>query len=121
MTSEPSKSWPRGFWNLMFTQFQGAFSDNALRWLVIFPVLVSATLSEADKEGFVGLLDNIPGMTGGIWQHRPESTGYVRAQSADPFVDPNPVDIFGMTEGVIMFTRTLGASAANSSPFAGSP
>ena len=23
----------------MFTQFQGAFSDNALRWLVIFPVL----------------------------------------------------------------------------------
>jgi len=40
------------------------------------------------KEGFVGLLDNIPGMTGGIWQHRPESTGYVRAVSADPFVDP---------------------------------
>jgi len=40
------------------------------------------------KEGFVGLLDNIPGMTGGIWQHRPESTGYVRAVSPDPFVDP---------------------------------
>lgn len=36
----------------MFTQFQGAFSDNALRWLVIFPVLASLTLSEADKEGF---------------------------------------------------------------------
>ncbi len=44
--------WPRGFWNLMFTQFQGAFSDNALRWLVIFPVLASATLSDAEKDGF---------------------------------------------------------------------
>ena len=46
--------WPRGFWNLMFTQFQGAFSDNALRWLVIFPVLASVTLSETDKENFAG-------------------------------------------------------------------
>jgi acyl-[acyl-carrier-protein]-phospholipid O-acyltransferase / long-chain-fatty-acid--[acyl-carrier-protein] ligase len=36
----------------MFTQFQGAFSDNALRWLVIFPVLASVTLSEADKDSF---------------------------------------------------------------------
>ena len=54
MTSDTPKSWPRGFWSLMFTQFQGAFSDNALRWLVIFPVLVSLSLSEADKESFVG-------------------------------------------------------------------
>lgn len=54
MTSESPKSWPRGFWNLMFTQFQGAFSDNALRWLVIFPVLTSLTVSEAEKESFVG-------------------------------------------------------------------
>jgi len=51
---ESPKSWPRGFWSLMFTQFQGAFSDNALRWLVIFPVLASVTVSEADKENFVG-------------------------------------------------------------------
>ena len=54
MISDSPKSWPRGFWNLMFTQFQGAFSDNALRWLVIFPVLASLTVSEADKESFVG-------------------------------------------------------------------
>src|SRR6478735_4060827 len=51
--SNPSiETWPRGFRSLMFTQFQGAFSDNALRWLVIFPVLASLTLSEADTEGF---------------------------------------------------------------------
>ncbi len=54
MNSTSTKSWPRGFWNLMFTQFQGAFSDNALRWLVIFPVLTSLTVSEAEKESFVG-------------------------------------------------------------------
>ena len=52
MTTDAPKSWPRGFWNLMFTQFQGAFSDNALRWLVIFPVLASVTLGDQDKEGF---------------------------------------------------------------------
>lgn len=40
------------------------------------------------EQGFVGLLDNYPGMTCGVWQHRPESIGYVRARSTDPFVDP---------------------------------
>ncbi len=40
------------------------------------------------KQGFVGMLDDYPGMTCGVWQHRPESTGYVRARSADPFDDP---------------------------------
>lgn len=40
------------------------------------------------KDGFVGILDDFPGMTCGVWQHRPESTGYVRARSADVFTDP---------------------------------
>ncbi len=40
------------------------------------------------KQGFVGLLDDYPGMTCGVWQHRPESTGYVHARSLDPFQDP---------------------------------
>jgi choline dehydrogenase len=40
------------------------------------------------KAGFVGLLDNFPGMTAGVWQHRPESSGYVRARSLDPFENP---------------------------------
>ena len=38
----------------MFTQFQGAFSDNALRWLVIFPVLASTTLGDEAKDAFAG-------------------------------------------------------------------
>jgi choline dehydrogenase len=40
------------------------------------------------KAGFIGMLDNFPGMTVGVWQHRPESTGYVHARSLDPFQDP---------------------------------
>ncbi len=31
--------WQRGFWCLMGTQFQGAFSDNVLKWLVIYLVI----------------------------------------------------------------------------------
>ncbi len=41
------------------------------------------------KEGFVGLLDDYPGMTCGVWQHRPESVGFVHARSPNPFDDPN--------------------------------
>lgn len=52
MNPDATPPWPRGFWNLMFTQFQGAFSDNALRWLVIFPVLASVSLSDANKNDF---------------------------------------------------------------------
>ena len=40
------------------------------------------------REGYVGMLDTYPGMTCGVWQHRPQSMGYVRARSADPFQDP---------------------------------
>ncbi len=40
------------------------------------------------KVGHHGLLDDHPGFTMAAWQHRPESTGYVRAKSADPFAKP---------------------------------
>jgi choline dehydrogenase len=40
------------------------------------------------KEGYVGMLDSYPGMTCGVWQHRPDSKGFVRARSLDPFADP---------------------------------
>lgn len=40
------------------------------------------------KEGYVGMLDRFPGMTCGVWQHRPQSEGHVRLQSAAPFDAP---------------------------------
>jgi len=38
-TSSLPQNWKRGFWCLMGTQFQGAFSDNLLKQLVIFIVM----------------------------------------------------------------------------------
>jgi choline dehydrogenase len=40
------------------------------------------------KLGVHGLLDDHPGFTIAAWQHRPQSKGYVRARSADPFDKP---------------------------------
>ncbi|HJQ56286.1 MAG TPA: GMC family oxidoreductase N-terminal domain-containing protein [Vineibacter sp.] len=40
------------------------------------------------KEGVQSKLDDEPGMTIASWQQRPDSIGYVRVQSADPFTQP---------------------------------
>jgi len=32
----PPANWRTGFWSLIVTQFQGAFNDNALKFLVIY-------------------------------------------------------------------------------------
>ena len=40
------------------------------------------------KEGVQGQLEDEPGMTIASWQQRPESRGYVRIRSADPFAPP---------------------------------
>jgi choline dehydrogenase len=40
------------------------------------------------KEGVQGELEDQPGMTVASWQQRPESRGYVRIRSADPFAPP---------------------------------
>ena len=48
--AQPAANDPRagllGFWALIATQFQGAFSDNALKWLVSFLVLESGVSRE---------------------------------------------------------------------------
>jgi len=67
------------------------------------------------KEGFVGLLDDYPGMSCGVWQHRPESRGFVRARSADPFTDPiiqpnylqHPTDRRALLGGMRLARRLL--------------
>jgi choline dehydrogenase len=40
------------------------------------------------KEGVQGQLETEPGMTVASWQQRPESRGYVRLRSRDPFAPP---------------------------------
>ncbi len=52
-TSE--RPWRRGFWSLIVTQFQGAFSDNALKTLVTF-IGLSVAASKSQREMIVPLL-----------------------------------------------------------------
>lgn len=40
------------------------------------------------KRGFIGRLDDFPGLTCGVWQMRPESRGHVRITSPDPLAKP---------------------------------
>lgn len=40
------------------------------------------------REGYVGILDTYPGMTCGVWPHRPHSRGTVQVRSTDVFADP---------------------------------
>jgi choline dehydrogenase len=69
------------------------------------------------KEGFASLLDDYPGLTCGVWKERPESRGYVRAKSTDPFIDPviqpnylkDPSDQRTMVEGIKLARKLLHA------------
>ncbi len=68
------------------------------------------------KQGSVYVLDDYPGMTAGAWAHRPQSTGHVRARSADVFVDPvvqpnylsDPMDRRVTLGGIRLIRRLLG-------------
>jgi len=40
------------------------------------------------KPGKTYILDDYPGVSAGSWQHRPESTGFVRARSTNPWENP---------------------------------
>ncbi|MEB3438103.1 GMC family oxidoreductase N-terminal domain-containing protein [Pseudomonas sp. A2] len=55
---------------------------------VEFPDLQCVFVPGSYREGKHYVLDKYPGVTGGWWQHRPESKGYVHATSTDVFVDP---------------------------------
>jgi len=72
----PPPHWRRGFWSLIVTQFQNAFNDNAIKFLVIFIVIASNV--PLDKLGFlifvIGGLFAIPfllfSLTGGYFADR---------------------------------------------------
>ena len=60
-TTEPP-AWRRGFWCLMVTQFQGAFSDQVLKQLVVFLVLAMNLQKERVEElvSLSGMLFALP-------------------------------------------------------------
>ncbi|HVM75641.1 MAG TPA: acyl-[ACP]--phospholipid O-acyltransferase [Candidatus Saccharimonadales bacterium] len=65
------RPWRLGFWSLIATQFQGAFNDNALKFLVLY-LIIGSNLSPDEEEAkvlLVGALFALPfilfSMTGG--------------------------------------------------------
>lgn len=53
----------RGFWSLFVTQFQGAFSDNVLKNLVIFVAIFGTTMSRSEQHSYgewIGALFSLP-------------------------------------------------------------
>jgi acyl-[acyl-carrier-protein]-phospholipid O-acyltransferase/long-chain-fatty-acid--[acyl-carrier-protein] ligase len=70
------RSWRRGFWSLIATQFQGAFNDNALKFLVIFLILGNNLSSDEEefKVLLIGSLFALPfilfSMVGGFFADR---------------------------------------------------
>lgn len=69
--------------------------------------------------GVTGRLEPLPGMTCGVWQMRPESTGHVRARSPDPeeppAIQPNYLtaaeDCLAAVDGLRWARRLLAAEA----------
>src|SRR5438309_1190261 len=58
----PEKKWRLGFWSLIATQFQGAFNENALKFLVIYLILaIEKDKAQRDQmELLVGVLFAAP-------------------------------------------------------------
>jgi len=75
-SSQPLPNWRRGFWSLIATQFQGAFNENALKFLVIYLILALETdKAQRDRlELLVGILFAAPfilfSLTGGYLADR---------------------------------------------------
>ena len=61
-TASSERPWKRGFWSLFLTQFQGAFNDNAFKFLVTFLILsLGFTAEERDQLApVVGALFALP-------------------------------------------------------------
>ncbi len=67
----------RGFWALIVTQFQGAFSDNVVKNLVVFVALFGTSMTLAEKNSYgesIGALFSLPfilfSMAGGFLADR---------------------------------------------------
>jgi MFS family permease len=70
------RSWRLGFWSLIATQFQGAFNDNGLKFLVLY-LIIGTNLTPDEEETkvlLVGALFAMPfilfSMTGGYLADR---------------------------------------------------
>ncbi len=93
MVRGPKLLWQLAMWGMRRPSVLGlsavvvyafARSDPALE----HPDYTVTFMPASFREGVLGRLDTYPGMTCGVWQLRPESTGYVHIRSSDPLADP---------------------------------
>ncbi len=81
-------NWLRGKPNIL------ALSPSVVHWFwqsqpgLPRPDLQGVFSPASYREGYVGMLDRFPGMTCGVWQHRPKSMGSVSLACANPWADP---------------------------------
>lgn len=70
------------------------------------------------KQGFIGRLDDFPGMTCGAWQMRPESRGHVHIRSADPHAAPllDPNYLAAETDRLVLVAALREARALLAAP-----
>jgi hypothetical protein len=68
-----SRPWRRGFWSLVVTQFQGAFNDNALKFLVIY-LVVDMGLAAKTRDSVVLVVGALM-ILNGIVMQRSNKTG----------------------------------------------
>ena len=91
-------SWAKGFWSLIIVQFQGAFSDNVFKFLVLF--LISGSIADAVLEshfpGGQGIPQEIPAdIQGEIANRRDPLISVVLAVFSIPFI------LFSMAAGFL--------------------
>lgn len=58
LSEQAIPSWRLGFWSLIVTQFQGAFNDNALKFLVIY-LIVEGNFTPHQRDLFVPLIGGL--------------------------------------------------------------
>ena len=105
--------WLRGKPNIL------ALSPSVVHWFwqsqpgLARPDLQGVFSPASYREGYVGMLDRYPGMTCGVWQHRPQSMGSVALTSADsnadPVVQPNYLDAEGDRQTLVRGVRVARA------------
>lgn len=54
------QAWRKGFWSLFATQFQGAFSDNVFKWIILFWVMEEWAMTRELLTPVVGAIFALP-------------------------------------------------------------
>ncbi len=97
-------NWKRGFWSLFVVQFQGAFSDNVFKFLIIF--IITASFSGETRDNYIALFLAIFSLPFILFSM---AGGYL----ADRYPKPNIVVGTKILEFFIMIAGTIGLYTLN--------